>query len=155
MIIGFGNWIKPGSPAVTVLFADAYDGRMNAPADENVALPDRPGISDEPEWLDMVQQAINGTWTDWTAWNEKYLDVAWSNALFRQLGGWLPPQPVGIQRRHRRERLPVRSGYALRDLGAIPRTEDQDDPALACGVVSIPSVPSNPVAPDDAACSLT
>ncbi len=87
MILGFGNWIKAGSPAVTVLFADSYNGRQNAPADENVALPDRPGISDEPEWLDMIQQAINGTWTDWTAWtawNEKYLDVAWSNVVFRQ-----------------------------------------------------------------------
>ena len=45
MILGFGNWIKAGSPAVTVLFADSYNGRQNAPADENVALPDRPGIS--------------------------------------------------------------------------------------------------------------
>ena len=38
MILGFGNWIKAGSPAVTVLFADSYNGRQNAPADENVAL---------------------------------------------------------------------------------------------------------------------
>ena len=84
MEIGFGAWIKPGSPAVTVLFADAYDGRVNAPVDENVALADRPGISDEPEWLDMLEQSKSGTWTDWTAWNEKFLDVAWSNVLFRQ-----------------------------------------------------------------------
>jgi ABC-type transport system substrate-binding protein len=84
MIVGFGNWVKPGSTAVTVLFADAYDGRMNAPADENVPLLERPGIADEPEWTDMIQQAIDGTWTDWRAWNEKYLDVAWANLLFRQ-----------------------------------------------------------------------
>ena len=84
MILGFGNWIKPGSPAVTVLFADSYNGRGNAPVDENVPLAERPGISDEPEWLDMVQQAQDGTWTDWTAWNEKYLDVAWSTIVFRQ-----------------------------------------------------------------------
>jgi ABC-type transport system substrate-binding protein len=83
MILGFGNWIKPGSTAVTVLFSDAYDGRMNAPADENVPVRERLGIADEPEWTDMVQQAIDGTWTDWQAWNEKYLDVAWSNVQFR------------------------------------------------------------------------
>ena len=86
MMIGFGNWLKPGSTAVTVLFSDAYDGAQNAPADENVAIADRPGIRDEPEWLDMVQQAIDGTWTDWQAWNEKYLDVAWSNVVFRSYG---------------------------------------------------------------------
>ena len=84
MIIGFGNWVRPGSPAVTVLFADAYDGRMNAPVDENVPLLERPGIADEPEWTSMVQAAIDGTWDDWQAWNEKYLDVAWSNCLVRQ-----------------------------------------------------------------------
>ena len=86
MIIGFGNWIKSGDPAVTVLFADSYDGRMNAPADENVALRDRPGISNELEWLDMIDAAKNGEWEDWDAWNEKQLDVAWSNVLFRQYG---------------------------------------------------------------------
>ena len=86
MIIGFGSHIRPGSPAVTVLFANGYDGNVNAPVDENVPLHERPGISDEPEWLDMIQQARNGTWTDWTAWNEKYLDVAWSNVLIRQSG---------------------------------------------------------------------
>ena len=86
MILGFGNWMKPGDPAVTVLFADAYDGRMNALADENVPLAERPGIKEEPEWLDMIEQAKNGTWTDWRAWNEKYLDVAWSNVLWRYGG---------------------------------------------------------------------
>ena len=86
MIIGFGSHIRPGSPAVTVLFANGYDGNVNAPVDENVPLHARPGISDEPEWLDMIEQARNGTWTDWTAWNEKYLDVAWSNVLIRQSG---------------------------------------------------------------------
>ena len=86
MLIGFGSHIRPGSPAVTVLFANGYDGNVNAPVDENVPLHERPGISDEPEWLDMIEQARNGTWTDWTAWNEKYLDVAWSNVLIRQSG---------------------------------------------------------------------
>jgi peptide/nickel transport system substrate-binding protein len=84
MILGFGNWVKPGDPAVTVLFADAYDGRMNALADEAVPLRERPGLKDELEWLDMIEAAKDGTWTDWRAWNEKFLDVAWSNVLFRQ-----------------------------------------------------------------------
>ena len=100
MIIGFGNWVKPGSPAVTVLFADAYDGRMNAmvPGGTNdpgsadyVPLRERPGVSDELEWLDMIEAAKNGTFIeeygDWRVFNEKYLDVAWSNVLFRQYAG--------------------------------------------------------------------
>lgn len=86
MIVGFGNWVKPGDPAVTVLFADAYDGRMNAPSETDVPLRDRPGLKDELEWLDMIEAAKDGTWTDWDAWNKKYLDVAWSNVLFRQYG---------------------------------------------------------------------
>lgn len=86
MIIGFGNWVKSGDPAVTVLFADAYDGRMNAPSDTDVPLRERPGIKEELEWLDMIEAAKDGTWTDWDAWNKKYLDVAWSNVLFRQYG---------------------------------------------------------------------
>lgn len=86
MIIGFGNWIKSGDPAVTVLFADSYDGRMNAPADSAENLRDRPGIKNELEWLDMIEAAKNGEVTDWDAWNEKQLDVAWSNVLFRQYG---------------------------------------------------------------------
>jgi len=100
MIIGFGNWVKPGDPAVTVLFADAYDGRMNAmvPGGTNdpgsadyVPLRDRPGVRDELEWLDMIEAAKNGTFIeeygDWRVFNEKYLDVAWSNVLFRQYAG--------------------------------------------------------------------
>ena len=100
MIIGFGNWVKPGDPAVTVLFADAYDGRMNAmvPGGTNdpnsadyVPLRERPGVSDELEWLDMIEAAKNGTFIeeygDWSVFNEKYLDVAWSNVLFRQYAG--------------------------------------------------------------------
>ena len=100
MIIGFGNWVKPGDPAVTVLFADAYDGRMNAmvPGGTNdpgsadyVPLRERPGVRDELEWLDMIEAAKNGTFIeeygDWRVFNEKYLDVAWSNVLFRQYAG--------------------------------------------------------------------
>ena len=100
MIIGFGNWVKPGDPSVTVLFADAYDGRMNAmvPGGTNdpgsadyVPLRERPGVRDELEWLDMIEAAKNGTFIeeygDWRVFNEKYLDVAWSNVLFRQYAG--------------------------------------------------------------------
>ena len=100
MIIGFGNWVKPGDPSVTVLFADAYDGRMNAmvPGGTNdpgsadyVPLRERPGVRDELEWLDMIEAAKNGTFVeeygDWRVFNEKYLDVAWSNVLFRQYAG--------------------------------------------------------------------
>lgn len=100
MIFGFGNWVKPGDPAVTVLFADAYDGRMNAavpnqtndPANEGyVPLEERPGVRDEPEWLEMIEAAKDGTFIDqygsWRVWNEKYLDVAWSNHLFRSYSG--------------------------------------------------------------------
>ena len=84
LVLGTGAWIRPGSPAYTVLYSDEYTGRFSAPHDDNVPLEQRPGISDEPEWLDMIQQAIDGTWTDWEAWNEKLLDVAWGHALFRQ-----------------------------------------------------------------------
>lgn len=92
MIIGFGNWVKPGDPSVTVLFADAYDGRMNAPVGEGVTpLRDREGIREELEWLDMIEAAKNGTFNeeygDWRIFNERYLDVAWSNVLFRQYAG--------------------------------------------------------------------
>ena len=86
MIIGFGNWIKSGDPAVTVLFADSYDGRMNAPSETDLPLRERPGINNELEWLDLIEAAKNGEVTDWDAWNEKQLDVAWSNVLFRQYG---------------------------------------------------------------------
>jgi peptide/nickel transport system substrate-binding protein len=84
MIVGFGNWVKPGDPAVTVLFADSYDGRMNAPSETDLPLRERPGIKNELEWLDMIEAAKNGEVEDWDAWNEKQLDVAWSNVLFRQ-----------------------------------------------------------------------
>ena len=84
LVLGTGAWIRPGSPAYTVLYSDEYTGRFSAPHDDNVPLEQRPGISDEPEWLDMIQQAIDGTWTDWRAWNEKLLDVAWGHVLFRQ-----------------------------------------------------------------------
>ncbi len=84
MIIGFGNWIKSGDPAVTVLFSDSYDGRMNAPSETDVALRERPGIKEEVEWLDMIEAAKNGEVEDWDAWNAKYLEVAWSTVLFRQ-----------------------------------------------------------------------
>ena len=92
MIIGFGNWVKPGDPSVTVLFADAYDGRMNAPVgDGETPLRDREGLREELEWLDMIEAAKNGTFIDeygdWRVFNEKYLDVAWSNVLFRQYAG--------------------------------------------------------------------
>ncbi|PZC45970.1 MAG: ABC-type transport system, substrate-binding protein [Chloroflexi bacterium] len=84
--LGAGAWIRPGSPAYTILFSDEYTGRFSAPFDENVPLAERPGISDEPEWLDMIQGGIDGTWTDWQAWNEKLLDVAWGYALWRSYG---------------------------------------------------------------------
>ena len=109
MIIGFGNWVKPGDPAVTVLFADAYDGRMNAPVpggtnDPNspdyVPLAEREGISDEPEWLAMIEAAKDGTFIDqygdWNVFNEKYLDVAWSNMLFKSYSGAWSTNNVSI-----------------------------------------------------------
>ena len=109
MIIGFGNWVKPGDPAVTVLFADAYDGRMNAavpnqtndPNNEGyVPLREREGVRDELEWLDMLEAAKNGTFLDeygsWDVWNEKYLDLAWSNHLFRSYSGAWSTTNVGI-----------------------------------------------------------
>ena len=109
MIIGFGNWVKPGDPAVTVLFADAYDGRMNAPVpggtnDPNspdyVPLAEREGISDEPEWLAMIEAAKDGTFLDqygdWNVFNEKYLDVAWSNMLFKSYSGAWSTNNVSI-----------------------------------------------------------
>ena len=34
----------------------------------------------------MIQGGIDGTWTDWQAWNEKLLDVAWGYALWRSYG---------------------------------------------------------------------
>lgn len=84
MIVGFGNWIKPGDPAVTVLFADSYDGRMNAPSETDLPLRERPGLKEELVWLDMIEAAKNGEVDDWDAWNQMYLDVAWSTVLFRQ-----------------------------------------------------------------------
>ena len=87
MLIGFGNWIKQGSPALTVLYADSYDGRMNAPVgDGSVALRDRPGVKDELEWMDMIEKAKDGEVEDWEAWNKKFLDVAWSNCVVRTNG---------------------------------------------------------------------
>ena len=61
MILGFGNWIKPGSPAVTVLFADAYNGRGNALVDENVPLA-APGGSRQQNvaLLTATEAAVRG-----------------------------------------------------------------------------------------------
>ena len=87
MLIGFGNWIKQGSPALTVLYADSYDGRMNAPVgDGSVPLRERPGVKDELEWMDMIEAAKDGEVEDWEAWNKKFLDVAWSNGVVRGNG---------------------------------------------------------------------
>ena len=105
-----GAWIRPGSPAYTVLYSDQYTGRFSAPHDDNVPLEQRPGISDEPEWLDMIQQAIDGTWTDWRAWNEKLLDVAWGHVLFRQYRVNFESKDVMQQYAPRRQLLAVRAG---------------------------------------------
>tara|TARA_B100000700_G_C15008239_1_gene839662 strand:+ start:145 stop:1668 length:1524 start_codon:yes stop_codon:yes gene_type:complete len=86
MLIGFGNWIKQGSPALTCLFADSYDGRMNAPVESAENLRDRPGVKDELEWLDMIEGVIDGTFDDYKAWNEKFHDVAWSRLVCRTNG---------------------------------------------------------------------
>lgn len=114
MIVGFGNWVKSGDPAVTVLFADAYDGRMNAPSETEVPLRDRPGIREEPEWMDMIDAAKDGTWTDWDAWNKKYLDVAWSNVLFRQYGARFYTNELVFTDGYDAEGFPFVEGVGLR-----------------------------------------
>ena len=83
-MLGAGDWIRPGSPAYTILYSGHYKGIYSAPAVEGVPVEERDGVRDEPEWLDMIQQGIDGTWTDWRAWNEKFLDLAWSYVLYRQ-----------------------------------------------------------------------
>ena len=83
-MLGAGDWIRPGSPAYTILYSGHYKGIYSAPAVEGVPVEERDGVRDEPEWLDMIQQGVDGTWTDWRAWNEKFLDLAWSYVLYRQ-----------------------------------------------------------------------
>jgi hypothetical protein len=60
---------------------------MNAPVgDGSVALRDRPGVKDELEWMDLIEDAKDGLVEDWEAWNKKFLDVAWSNCVVRTNG---------------------------------------------------------------------
>ena len=98
MIIGFGNWARPGNPAVNVLFGVKVDPKLSAFFDESIPERERPGIAENLDYVDMIDGMIDGSFTDYRAFNEKLLDVAWTNVLFRQYGVVQHSNKVNIDR---------------------------------------------------------
>ena len=89
-LIGFGNWIRPESPALSMIMQCVLSGETNArrlgTASEPGAIRDRPQMSNYAHWLDMIDGIREGTFDDWQLFNETYHDVMFSQVIARQRG---------------------------------------------------------------------
>ncbi len=89
-LIGFGNWIRPESPALSMIMQCVLSGETNArrlgTASEPGAIRDRPQMSNYTHWLDMIDGIREGTFDDWQLFNETYHDVMFSQVIARQRG---------------------------------------------------------------------
>ena len=89
-LIGFGNWIRPESPALSMIMQCVLSGETNArrlgTASEPGAIRDRPQMSNYSHWLDMIDGIREGTFDDWQLFNETYHEVMFSQVIARQRG---------------------------------------------------------------------